>query len=211
MPAPTRLGRWLRDRRRAGDPLLAGRPPGLRWEFSREQADRLAAEFRVSAGRGRVSDSTVQRKAEGVIRERLAKRLEVALEPAVIELGQGAPVHVDAVSRDGKVLAEIFARQGELKGGQQKKVAIDTLKLITIRRERREAKLYVAFADTQASQYATGGGWVAQALRTWDVNVVVVDIPQQLRDEIIEAQKGQRMVNADQAAGDVPLDDEAGA
>jgi hypothetical protein len=95
---------------------------------------------------------------------------------------------------------EIFARQGDLKGGQQKKVAIDTLKLITIRRERSEAKLHIAFADQEASLYATGGGWVAQALRTWKVEVVVIDIPPELRDEIRAAQEGQRMVNPDERA-----------
>jgi len=147
----------------------------------------------------------VQLKAEGVIRERLAECLKMPLAPRVISLNAGAPVHIDAVSADGKVLAEIFARQGELKGGQQKKVAIDTLKLITVRCELSEAKLMIAFADKAASAYATGGGWVAQALRTWDVKVVVVAIPQALRDEILTAQKGQRMVNVDDVVDDVAL------
>src|SRR4051794_20387603 len=100
-------------------------------------------------------------------------------------------------------MAEIFARQGELKGGQQKKVAIDTLKLITIRHERPETKLVIAFADAEASAFATSGRWVAQALRTWNVNVELVEIPTALRDEIRAAQRRQRMVNADEAAGDV--------
>lgn len=80
------------------------------------------------------------------------------------------------------------------------------LKLITIRHERPDTKLVIAFADLEASAYATGSGWVAQALRTWEVEVVVVDIPQGLRDEICAAQKQQRMVNADEAADDVSLD-----
>jgi hypothetical protein len=151
-------------------------------------------------------DSVVQRRAEGVIRERLAERLRVRLEPKEIELAAGAPVHVDAVSPDGQVLAEIFARQGELKPGQQKKVAIDTLKLITVRCERPGATLLVAFADKQASKFATGCGWSAQALRTWGVQVEVVDISQELRDEILAAQTSQRMVNADEAPGDVAID-----
>ena len=205
---PKRLGRWLRAERKRGHALMAGRAAGARWEFTREQATQLAEEFWVSAARGQVSDSAVQRKAEAIIRDRLAEHLGMPLEPREIKLAAGASVHVDAVSADGTVLAEIFARQGELKGGQQKKVAIDTLKLITIRRERSEAKLYITFADQEASRYATGGGWVAQALRTWKVDVVVIDIPPELRDEIRAAQEGQRMVNPDEA-GDVAVDDEA--
>jgi hypothetical protein len=132
-----------------------------------------------------------------VIRERLAERLNVKLAPLTIRLAAGAPLQVDAASPDGTVLAEIFARQGELKGGQQKKVAIDALKLITIRRERPGTRLLLAFADSAAAAYATGGGWVAQALRTWEVDVVVVDIPDELRSEIRAAQGSQTMVNPD--------------
>jgi hypothetical protein len=200
-----RLTRWLRKQRDAGLPLLVDRKPGAPWVFNREDADQLAQAFLSSVGQ--VSDSEVQRRAEGVVRERLAERLGVPLEPRVVKLAAGAPVHVDAVSPTGTVMAEIFARQGELKGGQQKKVAIDTLKLITIREERPDTTLVIAFADAEASAYATGGGWVAQALRTWKVDVEVVDIPQGLRDEILAAQKQQRMVNADEAADHVAFDE----
>ena len=120
----------------------------------------------------------------------------MALEPRTIKLAIGTPVHVDAASPDGRVLAEIFARQGALKGAQQKKVAIDTLKLIAVRRERPEVqKLIICFADQAAAGYATGGGWLAQALLTWKVDVEIVDIPADLRAEIIAAQEGQTMVN----------------
>jgi hypothetical protein len=200
-----RLTRWLRKQRDAGLPLLVDRKQGAHWVFNREDADQLAQAFLSSVGQ--VSDSEVQRRAEGVVRERLAERLGVPLEPRVVKLAAGAPVHVDAVSPTGTVMAEIFARQGELKGGQQKKVAIDTLKLITIREERPDTTLVIAFADAEASAYATGGGWVAQALRTWKVDVEVVDIPQGLRDEILAAQKQQRMVNADEAADHVAFDE----
>lgn len=158
----------------------------------------------VSAGQD--SNSEVQHRAEAVIRDRLAQTLKVPLEPRVIKLAAGAPVHVDTVSPDGMRMAEIFARQGQLKGGQQKKVAIDTLELITIRQECPETELVLAFADKEASAYATGGGWVARALRTWKVTVEIVEIPQELRSEIRAAQGKQRMVNADEAADDVALD-----
>lgn len=59
-------------------------------------------------------------------------------------------VPVDAASSDNRVLAEIFARQGTLKGGQQKKVAIDTLKLITVRAEHPDTRLVLCFADKAA-------------------------------------------------------------
>jgi hypothetical protein len=78
----------------------------------------------------------------------------------------------------------IFARQATLQGGQQKKVAIDTLKLITVRKESPGTELVPCFADQVAAAYATGAGWLAQALRIWEVRVENVDIPQALRDEL---------------------------
>src|SRR3954467_5656320 len=117
----SRLTRWLRKQRDAGMPLLLSRKPGAPWVFSREHADRLAEAFLSSAAR--VSDSEVQRRAEGVIRGCLAERLGVPLEPRVVRLAAGAPVHVDAVSVDGAVMAEIFARQGQRNRGHPKNVA----------------------------------------------------------------------------------------
>jgi hypothetical protein len=163
--------------------------------FTREEADRLAAEFEAAVEEGHVSDSAVQRRAEEVIRSLLSKRLGVALETRTIKLAAGAPVQVDAASSDNRVLAEIFARQGTLKGGQQKKVAIDTLKLITVRAEHPDTRLVLCFADKAAAAYALGGGWVAQALRTWNVDVEVIEISAELRAEITAAQAGQTMVN----------------
>jgi hypothetical protein len=104
-------------------------------------------------------------------------------------------MHLDAASADGTVLAEVFARQGELREVSRRRWLSTRSSWIMIRRERSEAALYIAFADQEASLYATGGGWVAQALRTWRLEVVVIDIPPEVRDEIRATQEGQRMVN----------------
>jgi hypothetical protein len=174
---PRRVRRWLRAQKEAGHPLLGGHLTYARWEFSRVDANQLAQEFSDEAAVPHASDSAVQRDAEHIIRDRLAEDLGVKLVPTTIHLKAGAPVQVDAATSDGSVLAEIFARQGELKGGQQKKVAIDALKLITIREERPGVRLIIAFADEAAAAYATGGGWVAQALKLWGVDIMIVEIP----------------------------------
>jgi hypothetical protein len=210
---PLRLRNWLRAERANGHPLLAGHVHRGRWEFTRPDADRLMSDFRafrdgrVSMGSSHPSASEVQRRAERAIRAQLARRLRTRLRPETLVLaGGGAAVQVDAVAPDGSVIAEIFARQGPLKAGQQKKAAIDALKLITIGRERPEARLVLAFADEAAAAYATGGGWLAQALRTWSVSVEVVEIAPALRAEIRAAQRRQRMVNVSDVADDVALE-----
>jgi hypothetical protein len=183
-----------------------------RWEFSQADAERLIGEFRaaeVSASAGGVrqkSDSAVQRRAEDVIRGLLAESLGRCLQARTIKLKSGASVQVDAVAGDCSVLAEIFARQGTLKPGQQKKVAIDALKLITIGHAFPEGKLMLVFADEAAGAYARGGGWLAHALRSWNVQIKVVDIPPGLRADIRAAQATQRMVNADDVADDITVE-----
>jgi hypothetical protein len=149
------------------------------------------------------SSSEVQGKAEAIIRDKLAAIVGTELAPAAVTFDTGARVQVDAVADDESVLAEIFARQGKLKGGQQKKVAIDTLKLITLGRSRPDAELILVFADHDAAAYALGRGWLAEALTTWKVRVEVIEIDDSLRDQIRAAQARQEMVNLDD--GEDPL------
>src|SRR4051794_25340772 len=85
-----RLTRWLRKQRDAGHPLLVERTPDAPWIFDRHDADRVAEAFLASSEQ--VSDSEVQRRAEGVIRDRLSDRLGQPLEPKVVRLAAGAPV-----------------------------------------------------------------------------------------------------------------------
>jgi hypothetical protein len=141
------------------------------------------------------SDSAVQLAAEAVIREKLADLVGKPLAPATVTFDTGAPVQVDAVAADESVLAEIFARQGKLKGGQQKKVALDAFKLVTLARSRPQAQLILAFADDAAAAYARGAGWLAEALKTWKVTVLVVELDETEREKIRQAQALQEMRN----------------
>lgn len=143
------------------------------------------------------SDSAVQRAAEATILAAVAARLGVALSPRSFVLPNGSRVQVDGTDPDVSVLVEVFARQGALKGGQQKKVCQDALKLITLRCMHPNARLVIAFADEHASAYASSGTWVAEALSTWGVEVLVVEIDPALRARIREAQARQVMLNAD--------------
>jgi hypothetical protein len=149
---------------------------------------------------GHQSDSSEQRAAEDVIRAQVAAFLGKELQPAALTLESGAVVQVDGVAADESAFVEIFARQGALKGGQRHKVATDALKLITIGRSRPDADLVIAFADEQAASYATKGTWMAEALSTWGIKVVVVELHEDVRDGIRAAQVRQQMVNPAAAA-----------
>jgi hypothetical protein len=141
------------------------------------------------------SDSSAQRDAEPLIREKIAEHIHQELSPATVQLPSGASVQVDGATSDESVFLEIFAHQGPLKGGQRHKVATDALKLITLGRSRPEAQLIIAFGDSEAAAYATKGTWLSEALATWGIAVLVVELDQAVRDGIRAAQVRQEMVN----------------
>jgi hypothetical protein len=141
------------------------------------------------------SDSAIQREAEPLILAGVSTIVGKELAPRTLCLESGAPVEVDGADANESVLVEIFAHQGPLKGGQKKKVSQDALKLITLRRNRPQAQLILAFADEQAAVYAKTGTWVSAALAAWDVRVIVVELDPTTRDGIRSAQLRQQMVN----------------
>ena len=82
-----------------------------------------------------------------------------------------------------------------MKGSQPRKVAQDALKLITLRRAHPNARLVLEFGDEAAARSVLGRGWLAEAIRTWDVEVLVVNLGDEVRQQLATAQLRQRMVN----------------
>lgn len=141
------------------------------------------------------SDSSEQRAAEEMVRAQVAALLGKELRSTRLTLENGAVVQVDGAADDQSVFVEVFGHQGALKGAQKHKVAADALKLITIGRSRPGADLVIAFADEKAAAYATRGTWLAEALKTWGIDVVVVELGEDVRNGIRAAQARQQMVN----------------
>jgi hypothetical protein len=140
------------------------------------------------------SSSHEQQAVEAVILNGLTEELGV-VAPRSLVLPNGARVDVDGVSDDESVLVEVFAHQGVLRGGQYHKVARDALKLITLARTRPAARLVLAFGDEVAARCVMGKSWLAEALRTWGVEVRVVELDAATRAELVAAQVRQMMVN----------------
>lgn len=135
-----------------------------------------------------LSDSSAHRKAERVVRERLAAKLGKPLDKMRVALDGVAFVEVDAVDPAESVFAEIFSRVGKLNPGQEKKVVTDAFKLVTLARTRPGADLFLVFVDEQAAAYATGERWLARALALWGIGVEIVEIEDDLRQELLSRQ-----------------------
>lgn len=111
-------------------------------------------------------------------------------------------IELDAISFDGTVVVEAYARQGALKGAQLKKVAQDVLKLALLERAGGHVqRRVIVFASVEAEQSV--GGWVRLAADHFGVEFLVVEIPEALRGLILSAQGRQVMVNVDLVAADI--------
>jgi hypothetical protein len=141
------------------------------------------------------SDSFEQRTAEPLILAGVSKIVGVELAPRSLRLDGGARVDVDGVAPDESVFVEVFAHQGRLKGAQFHKVARDALKLITLGRSRAGSKLIIAFGDPDAAACVTGASWLSEALSSWKIEVLIVDLDDAVRAGLRDAQVRQVMVN----------------
>ncbi|MCL2594440.1 MAG: hypothetical protein FWD83_02805 [Promicromonosporaceae bacterium] len=141
------------------------------------------------------SDSQPQRDAEAAIIETLASQLVPDLAASKRILVGAATVQVDARSADDRLLVEVYARQGALKPGQRNKVAKDILKLALLRQqpEFAESRAIIAFASQEARDSITG--WIADAANQFGIELLVVEIPEELRAELLTAQARQAMTN----------------
>jgi hypothetical protein len=143
-----------------------------------------------------LSDSAAQREAEPLILAKLGEELDVKLAPKRLTLPGGAKCDVDGVSEDENVLVEVFAHQGPLKGGQRGKIARDALKLITLGQHRPGARLIIALADEASAKPLKAKSWLAEALTTFKVDVVLVELDEATRTAVADAQVRQVMVNS---------------
>jgi hypothetical protein len=118
------------------------------------------------------------------------------MSPRSLSLEHGVAVNFDGVDDKARVLCEIYARIGPLKGSQPHKVAGDILKLFLAERSLGgNWRKIVCFADPVAAKLLAGRSWLAYAVREFGVRVEVIEISAELRESIAAAQKRQIMVN----------------
>jgi len=141
------------------------------------------------------SDSSEQQTAEKYILVSLQEQLGINFD-AESALPIDINVKPDAIDLINKVIVEVYARVGEVKGAQLHKIKGDILKLALI-----EKKLGVGwrkimcFASEEAAKYVQGQSWVAEAAREFGVEIHIVNLPDEQKNNVISAQKRQRMVN----------------
>ncbi len=149
------------------------------------------------------SDSLEQREAESAVLELVQAKLGCALVPESFSIGDGVSVKLDGINRDRHVLCEIYCRIGRLKGSQPDKVAADMLKLVLVERALGgQWQKLICFADNDAAKSFRGKSWLAAAVTRMGFEILVVELPAEVREQLIAAQRRQVMVNQSNSTSD---------
>jgi hypothetical protein len=138
--------------------------------------------------------SAEQRDAERIMLDLLGNRIGRPLEPATIKLLSGSRVEIDGADNSRTVLVECWAHQGSPKGGQKHKVLTDALKLTWIASTiYPRPELILCMSDPLAAAPFLPGSrsWAAQALHDLGIRIELVQLPEDIRLAVLEAQMRQ--------------------
>lgn len=142
------------------------------------------------------SSSLAQQVAEAAILQLAAAALGVVLVPRRLKLPGGAQIDVDGFhGGPPATLVEVYARQGELRGAQPKKLRADAFKLLAARKllyPNARLVLVVASKEAERSFHA---GWTKEALAALEIEICRVSLDADAAAALAEAQRRQHMGN----------------
>lgn len=138
--------------------------------------------------------SREQRDAERVMLDLLGQQLGRKLNPATLTVPSGERVEVDGADANLSILAECWAHQGPPKAAQRHKVLADAFKLTWISTTMYpRPRLILCLSDPLAARpfLPAARSWAARAFQDSGVTISVVDLPAELRQSLLQAQRRQ--------------------
>jgi hypothetical protein len=138
-------------------------------------------------------DSTEQRQAEPLILAAIAAQIGIPLRPDRLVVVDGITVNVDGFAQDPPTLVEVWAHQGTPKPAQKAKVMSDAIKLLWVERVLfpTGARKILALAHPEAAAHFLGRTWMATALHDLGFELVVIELPLEIRAGLEAAQRRQ--------------------
>jgi hypothetical protein len=128
--------------------------------------------------------------------KKLNRKRRIALAPASVRLENGTEVQIDGIDKSRRVLCEVYAHIGTMKGSQPDKVATDMLKLILVEpKHGRRWRKILCFADKEAMSRFSGKSWLAEAVQMFHFELELATLPRKARIKVARAQRRQTMVN----------------
>lgn len=143
------------------------------------------------------SNSIEQQKAEYYIYKEVKKMLGVNIKKNQKIYVGSTYIEPDFYSENDHIIGEIFAHIGKPKSGQNRKVAQDILKMLLLEKIKGVPyKKMIAVCDQEEIKKLKGDSMIAECIRQFDIEVIMIEIESDLRNLLMEAQERQRMVNA---------------
>ena len=144
------------------------------------------------------SSSHIQTKAEEVIFSQIEKLFNIRFEKnKKIYLSDNVTyMQPDFYSEEQLIVGEIFAHIGKPKKAQDNKVANDILKMLLL--EKTTGKQYrkiIVVCDTDEKKKLEGKSVLAESIRQFGIEILCVEIDSDMKQQIIDAQKLQKMTN----------------
>ena len=145
------------------------------------------------------SSSHVQMQAEELIFKKVENILNLKLEKNKnIYLADNKYTYIqpDFYSSENSIIGEIFAHIGKPKKAQDNKIANDILKMLLLEKiTGKEYRKIIAICDETEMKKLQGDSVLAESIRQFGIEILFIEIDDNTRKQILEAQEHQKMTN----------------
>lgn len=145
------------------------------------------------------SSSHVQMQAEEMIVHNVECILDMKLEKnKKIYLADNVFTYIqpDFYSEENNIIGEIFAHIGKPKKAQDNKIANDILKMLLLEKiTGKQFKKIICVCDELEKNKLQGQSVLAESIRQFGIEIMYVELEENMRNQIIEAQEWQKMTN----------------
>lgn len=146
------------------------------------------------------SNSNEQQCAEKFIFHEIEKLFNITLKQnPKIYLNENKKTYVqpDFYSEEDNIIGEIFSHIGKYKGSQPRKIANDILKMVLLDKvkNKKHKKFFVVCGEDEKNVLEKSCSWLSESIRRFEIKVIKIDIPDDLKGHVLSAQDRQRMIN----------------
>ena len=145
------------------------------------------------------SSSHIQIQAEEMMFSKIEHLFEIKFEKnKKIYLADNTYTYMqpDFYSEEFSIVGEIFAHIGKPKKAQDNKISNDILKMLLLDKiSGKQYRKIIAVCDKKEMKKLMGQSVLAESIRQFGVEVILVELDEDMRNKILKAQETQRMTN----------------